>query len=57
MAMEYEWAEIKQDLSALQETKTEENEKKIIIRSKCQGVCSNIFQAVGVALPPTIREG
>ncbi len=52
---EYEWAEIKRDLSALQETEIEENEKKIIIRSKCQGVCSNIFQAVGVALPATIR--
>ncbi len=54
---EYEWAEIKQDLSALQETEIEENGKKIIIRSKCLGVCSKIFQAVGVALPPTIREG
>jgi len=53
---EFEWAEIKQDLSALQETVLEENGKKVVIRSECQGVCSQVFQAVGVAIPPTIRE-
>jgi transposase len=51
-----EWAEIKQDLSSLQETVLEENGKKIVIRSECQGVCSKIFQSVGVAIPPTLRE-
>ena len=53
---DFEWAEIKQDLSALQETVLEENGKTFIIRSECQGVCSKIFQSVGVAIPPTIRE-
>lgn len=53
---ECEWAEIKQDLCALQETVLEENGKKVVIRSECQGVCSQVFGAVGVALPPTIRE-
>ena len=35
---EYEWAAIKQDLSALQETIIEENEKHMVIRSECQGL-------------------
>jgi len=51
-----EWAEIKQDLKALQTVTIEESGKRFAIRSQCQGVCGKIFQAVGVALPPTIRE-
>jgi hypothetical protein len=52
----FEWADIKQDLKALQEITLEENEKRLAIRSQCQGVCGKVFQSVGVALPPTIRE-
>jgi len=51
-----EWAEIKQDLKALQQVTIEENGRKMAIRSKCEGVCGKVFQAVGVAMPPTIRE-
>ena len=29
--------------------------KRFAIRSECKGNCGKIFQAVGVALPPTIR--
>lgn len=50
------WAEIKQDLKALQTVTIEESGKCFAVRSQCQGVCGKIFQAVGVALPPTIRE-
>ena len=53
---DFEWADIKQDLSALQEITIEENDKKLAIRSACKGVCGKVFQAVGVALPVTIRE-
>ena len=51
-----EWAEIKQDLKALQTVTIEESGKRFAVRSQCQGVCGKIFQAVGVALPPTIRQ-
>ena len=34
----------------------EDNGKSLAIRSECLGVCGKVFQAVGVALPPTIRE-
>jgi len=52
----FEWSVIKQDLKALQEITIEENGKKLAIRSQCMGNCGKIFQAVGVAVPPTIRE-
>jgi transposase len=52
----FEWADIKQDLRALQEIIVEDNGKSLAIRSECLGVCGKVFQAVGVALPPTIRE-
>ena len=53
---DFEWADIKQDLSALQEITIEDNGKKLAVRSECKGVCGKVFQAVGVAIPVTIRE-
>ena len=52
----FEWADIKQDLKALQEITIEDRGKTLVIRSECHGTCGKIFQAVGVAPPPTIRE-
>jgi len=52
----FEWADIKQDLKALQQVMIEENGKRLAIRSQCKGVCGKVFQAVGVAMPPTIKE-
>jgi len=52
----FEWSDIKQDLKALQQVSLEEDGKCFAIRSECKGHCGKIFQAVKVALPPTIRE-
>ena len=52
----FEWADIKQDLKALQEIVIEENGKRLAIRSQCLGSCGKLFQAMRLALPPTIRE-
>jgi transposase len=52
----FEWSDVKQDLKALQETTLEEGGKRLAVRSRCLGTCGKVFQAVGVALPPTIRE-
>ena len=52
----FEWADIKRDLKALQLVTIEEGGKRFAIRSQCLGTCGKIFQAVKVALPPTIRE-
>ena len=53
--LQYEWSDIKQDLKALQEVTLEENDTSFAIRTECQGTCGNVFKAVGVAVPPTIR--
>ena len=52
----FEWADIKQDLKSLQEVLIEDNGKSLAIRTECHGTCGKVFQAVGVAIPPTIRE-
>lgn len=52
----FEWVDIKQDLKSLQEIIIKDNGKTLAIRSECLGTCGKVFQAVGVALPPTIRE-
>jgi len=52
----FEWSDVKQDLKALQETLIEENGKRLAVRSQCLGTCGKVFQSVGVAMPPTIRE-
>lgn len=55
--LDIEWNDIKRDLLSLQEVVIEETQnRKVVIRTSPQGVCSSIFKAVGVALPPTIRE-
>jgi len=53
---DFEWLHIKQDLKALQRVDIEENGRRFSIRTQSQGKCGKIFQAVGVAMPPTISE-
>lgn len=53
---DFEWLHIKQDLKALQRVEIEENGRRFSVRTQCQGDCGKIFQAVGVAMPPTITE-
>jgi hypothetical protein len=52
----FEWANMKQDLKALQEIVIEDNGKSLAVRTECLGTCGKIFQSVGVAIPATIRE-
>jgi len=51
-----EWSNIKQDLEALQEVTITQQGKTLAVRTECAGTCGKIFQAVGVAIPSTIRE-
>jgi transposase len=52
----FEWADIKQDLKALQEVAIEDSGKALALRTECVGTCGKVFKAVGVAIPPTIRQ-
>jgi transposase len=52
----FEWADIKQDLKSLQQVVIQDSGKSLALRTECVGTCGRVFQAVGVAVPPTIRE-
>ena len=52
----FEWADIKRDLKALEEVAIHDNGKSLLLRTVCTGTCGRVFQAAGVAVPPTIRE-
>ena len=51
-----EWRELLADLDRLQEIEVEQDGKHFILRTPVTGVAGKAFQAVGVALPPNIRE-
>jgi hypothetical protein len=50
-----EWANVIQDLDALQEIELLQDEKRFLLRTETQGSCGKVFQSVGVALPSTVR--
>lgn len=52
----FEWNDIKQDLSSLQEVVIEEKGKQLAVRTQCVGTCGKVFKSLGIAIPPTIRE-
>jgi transposase len=52
----FEWSDMKQDLKALKRVTIEDDGKRFSIRSECKGFCGKVFQAVGVAIPPTIKK-
>jgi len=51
----FEWEDIKRDIKALQEMTIQDRGKTIVVRSRAEGCCGKVFQAVGVALPPALR--
>jgi transposase len=50
-----EWQDIKRDLRALQEVEVELEGKRMYLRTDLRGVCHKVLQAVGVAVPKTVR--
>ncbi len=51
-----EWADVIQDLERLREVEVAQEGKCFLLRSEAQGTCGRVFQAVGVAMPPTVRQ-
>jgi transposase len=51
-----EWAALLRDLDRLQEIETEQEGKHFILRTPVAGAVGRVFQAVGIALPPNIRQ-
>lgn len=51
-----EWADVIRDLNRLQETELEQDGKRFLLRTEAVGTCGKVFQAAGVAMPPTVRQ-
>jgi transposase len=52
----FEWQDIIRDLDKLEELELEQTNKNFILRLEVSGCAGKVFQAAGVALPPTIRR-
>jgi hypothetical protein len=51
-----EWADVISDLDRLQFVEVDQDGKRFRLRTEAQGSCGKVFQAVGVALPPTVQQ-
>jgi transposase len=54
--VEWEWADVIQDVERLRLVEVEHEGKRFWLRSEVQGLCGKVFQAAGVAVPPTVRQ-
>jgi Transposase DDE domain len=50
------WRDLPADLDRLQQIEAEQDGKRLLLRTPVTGVAGKVFQAVGVALPPHIRD-
>jgi len=53
---ELEWADVIADLDRLQMAEVGQDGKRFLLRSEVQGTCGLVFQAAGVAIPPTVQR-
>jgi len=51
-----EWAEVMGDLERVQYVEVEHTGKRFLLRSELQGTAGRVFQAAGVAAPPTVQQ-
>lgn len=51
-----EWADVIRDLDRLQEVQMSLDGKSYVVRTETKGTLGKVFQACGVALPPTLRS-
>jgi hypothetical protein len=51
-----EWADVIQDLGQLHTTEVQQDGKRFLLREDAKGTCGTVFQAAGVALPPTVQQ-
>lgn len=54
--VKFEWADILADLDRVQEFEIEQDGKRFLLRTPTTGCAGKVFQAVGVALPPNMRQ-
>jgi hypothetical protein len=51
-----EWGDIVRDLDRVEELTVEQGSKRFVLRAQAPGCSGAVFKAVGVALPPLVRQ-
>ena len=51
-----EWADVVRDLDRLEEVSVEQEAKRFVLRTDAPGCAASLFKAVGIALPPLVRN-
>jgi transposase len=52
----FEWADVLRDLERVQQVEVEHQGKRFLLRSQLTGTAGRVFQAAGVAVPPTVTQ-
>jgi Transposase DDE domain len=52
-----EWGDIIRDLDRVEELTVEQGSKRFVLRAQAPGCAGAVFKAIGVALPPLVRQG
>jgi hypothetical protein len=55
-AVTAEWADIVRDLDRVEQITIEQSTKRYVLRPQAPGCAGSVFQALGVALPPLLRQ-
>lgn len=53
---ELEWADIRRDLNRVEEVTVDQRTKRFVLRTQAPGCAGVVCKAVGVALPPLVRQ-
>ena len=51
-----EWADVVRDLDRVEQITVKQDDKHFVLRPQAPGCAGGVFQAVGVALPPMLRQ-
>jgi transposase len=52
----FEWADVIRDLEHMQQVEVEHQGHRFLLRSELPGTAGRVFQAAGVAVPPTVQQ-
>ena len=53
---DFEWDDVLCDLDDLEDVHVLHQGKHFVLRTEARGASGKVFQSVGVALPPTVRQ-
>ena len=52
----FEWDDVIRDLERVQQVEVEHQGHRFLLRSQLSGTAGHVFQAAGVAVPPTVQQ-